>query len=126
MENHNLPPGSGMALLLWLKINAPTIYGVGTSICLAALVTLKDGKAWRDCLYAGGICGVISLGVINSLELFGMSESNALIVGVIIGGMGVERCLAIIRMVASIVMIYQPLLSAMNSRKRVGKIQKVA
>lgn len=101
MENHNLPPGSGMALLLWLKINAPTIYGVGASFGLAALITLKDGKAWLDCFYAGAICALISLGVINSLELFGMSESSALIVGVVIGGMGVERCLAIIRMVAS-------------------------
>ncbi|MGF6193170.1 hypothetical protein ABIE12_004541 [Serratia sp. 509] len=40
-------------------------------------------------------------GVINSLEMFGMSQANAVTVGVIVGGMGVERCLAIIRMVAS-------------------------
>ncbi|CNJ12495.1 Uncharacterised protein [Yersinia pseudotuberculosis] len=57
MENNNLPPGTVAASLLWLKIHAPTIYGVGASVCLAALVTLKDGKAWRDCLYAGGTYG---------------------------------------------------------------------
>lgn len=101
MHNQQLPPGSLAAVFLWVKANAVNISGVCAGAGLATLITLRDGKGWRDCLYAGGICGVISMGVINSLEMFGMGESNAVLAGVVIGGMGVERCLSILRMFAS-------------------------
>ncbi len=101
MDNHNMPPGFVEACIMWLKINSPTLYGVFAAFGMAALITLRDGNGWRDCFYAGAISGLIGLGVINSLEMFGMSQANAVTVGVIVGGMGVERCLAIIRMVAS-------------------------
>ncbi|TQI79990.1 lambda family phage holin [Serratia fonticola] len=102
MDNHHLPPGFVEALLMWIKINAPSLYGSFAAFGMATLLTLRDGKSWLDALYAGLVCLLITLGVINSLELFGISKDNALIVGVVIGGMGVERCLAILRMFASV------------------------
>ncbi|UAN55361.1 phage holin family protein [Serratia sp. JSRIV004] len=101
MDNNNLPPGFVEAFLMWIKFNAPAVYGSFAAFGMATLLTLRDGKSWLDALYAGLICLLITLGVINSLELFGMSQDNALIVGVVIGGMGVERCISILRIFAS-------------------------
>jgi lambda family phage holin len=97
MNNQHLPPGTLEALMLWAKTNAPVLYGSLAAFGMATLLTLRDGKSWLDAVIAGAICLLISLGVINSLELFGMSQDNALLIGVVIGGIGVERCLAILR-----------------------------
>lgn len=101
MNNQHLPPRFQEATLLWMKTNAPVLYGSFAAFGMATLLTLRDGKSWLDALYAGAICLLISLGVINSLELFGMSQDNALLIGVAIGGIGVERCLAILRTFSS-------------------------
>lgn len=101
MDNQHLPPGFVESSLLWIKLNAPVFYGSCAAFGLATLITLKDGKSWKDALYAGVICLIISLGVINSLELLGINPENALLVGVVIGGMGVERCLKILSIFAS-------------------------
>ncbi|QJU39046.1 MULTISPECIES: phage holin family protein [Serratia] len=101
MNNQHLPPGFLEATLLWMKTNAPVLYGSFAAFGMATLLTLRDGKSWMDAVYAGAICLLISMGVINSLELFGMSQDNALLIGVVIGGIGVERCLAILRAFSS-------------------------
>ncbi|QJU40989.1 phage holin family protein [Serratia marcescens] len=101
MNNQHLPPGFLEATLLWMKTNAPALYGSFAAFGMATLLTLRDGKSWLDAFYAGAICLLISLGVINSLELFGMSQDNALLIGIAIGGIGVERCLAILRAFSS-------------------------
>ncbi|MBW5814461.1 MULTISPECIES: phage holin family protein [Yersinia] len=101
MNNQHLLPETLEALILWAKTNAPVLYGSLAAFGMATLLTLRDGKSWLDALYAGAICLLISLGVINSLELFGMSQDNALLIGVVIGGIGVERCLAILRTFSS-------------------------
>ncbi|MCX8958330.1 hypothetical protein EHW65_14035 [Erwinia psidii] len=95
MEHPNLPPDFVAASITWLKHNAPVIYGALASFGMATLITLRDGKSWLNALMSGAICCLIALGVINSLEFFGLSSDNALLVGTIIGGMGVERCLAL-------------------------------
>jgi len=97
MHNQQLPPGFLEATLLWMKTNAPLLCGAAASFVMAILLTLRDGKGWLEALYAGFICLLISLGAINSLEFFGMSQDNALLIGVVIGGMGVERSLAVLR-----------------------------
>lgn len=101
MNNQHLSPGFLAATLLWMKTNAPVLYGSFAAFGMATLLIMRDGKSWLDALYAGAICLLISLGVINSLELFGMSQDNALLIGVVIGGIGVERCLAILRTFSS-------------------------
>lgn len=101
MNNQHLPPGFLEATLLWMKTNAPVLYGSFAAFGMATLLTLRDGKSWLDAVSAGAICLLISMGVINSLELFGMSQDNALLIGVVIGGIGVERCLAILRAFSS-------------------------
>lgn len=94
--------GFWAASLIYIKAHAPMIYGSFAAFGMATLLTLRDGKSWIDAFYAGTICLLIALGVINSLELLGMNKDNALIIGVVIGGIGVERCLTIFRMFASL------------------------
>lgn len=84
-----------------MKTNAPALYGSFAALGMATLLTLRDGKLWMDAFIAGCICLLISIGVINSLELFGMSQDNALLIGVVIGGIDVECCLAILRAFSS-------------------------
>ncbi|MGF6193171.1 hypothetical protein [Serratia sp. 2723] len=57
MDNHNMPPGLVEACIMWLKINSPTLYGIFAAFGMVALITLRDGKGWHDCFYAGAISG---------------------------------------------------------------------
>lgn len=102
MDNQHLPPGFWTVTLLWVKTNAPSIYGSLAACGMATMITLRDGKSWRKAILSGTICLLIALGVINSLEYFGWDKDHALLVGVVVGGIGVERCLAIMNVFASI------------------------
>ncbi|MBD8159214.1 phage holin family protein [Pantoea agglomerans] len=101
MNNNHIPPGFLEVSLLWVKTNAPSIYGSLASFGMALMVTLYDGKSWRNAFLSGLICLLISMGVINSLEYFGWQADHALLVGIVIGGIGVERCLSIMNVMAS-------------------------
>lgn len=101
MDNQHILPGFWDATLMWIRLNAPSIYGSLAAFGMALMVTLYDGKSWRNAILAGLICLLIALGVINSLEYFGWQSDHALIVGIVIGGIGVERCLAIMNDLAS-------------------------
>lgn len=101
MNNNHIPPGFLEVSMLWLKTNAPSFYGSLASFGMALMVTLYDGKSWRNAFLSGFICLLIALGVINSLEYFGWQSDHALLVGIVIGGIGVERCLSIMNVMAS-------------------------
>ncbi|MCU6327470.1 phage holin, lambda family [Enterobacter quasiroggenkampii] len=94
-------PGFWATTFLWIKNNAPSVYGGLTAFGIAALVGLKNRESWKDSMISGALCMLIAMSVINALDQLGMDKDYATLIGTFVGGLGANRCMAIIQMFAS-------------------------
>ncbi|MBK5145859.1 phage holin, lambda family [Budviciaceae bacterium BWR-B9] len=74
----------------WLNSNAAAITGVAAGFLMSAFKTQRAGDTLKDSFYESSMCALFSLGVITTLEYFGLPKSMAVLAGVIIGSMGTK------------------------------------
>ncbi|RXJ10442.1 phage holin, lambda family [Lelliottia nimipressuralis] len=94
-------PGFWAVSLLWVKKNAPAIYGGLTAFGIAFFLAIRDREFWKQAFTSGILCMLIAISVISALDQLGMDKDYATLIGTFVGGLGVDRCMAIIRMFAS-------------------------
>ncbi|MEY8709511.1 phage holin family protein [Mangrovibacter phragmitis] len=103
MQNYTPPDGWG-ALIQFLQHNRLAIQSSLTAFSIALLFCLRDGAGWRAAFNSGFICGFVALGVTSLLEQFGVSDIDwSFVVGVAVGGVGADRCRAIINAAVTLV-----------------------
>lgn len=83
-------PGLWVALAAWLAAHAPTIYGALLAMSIAFFRVIHGGGKISKALLGGVMCGLLSMALINGMELVGLSSSYAGFVGGLVGFIGAD------------------------------------
>lgn len=82
--------------VVWIIVNAPSVYTALSAAGVSVLMTLKDGKGWIYTLTTAPVCGLIALGIIPLLQLFGLPDNAAPVIGPVVGFIGADKVREII------------------------------
>jgi lambda family phage holin len=102
MQNFT-PPGGWGPVLHFLHEYRLAIQGTLTAFFIALLFSLWDGEGWKRSLNAGFICGFVALAVVSLFDQLGVADMDwSFVIGVAVGGAGVDRCRSLINAAVSI------------------------
>lgn len=75
----------------WIHEFLPSLYASGAATLISALMSVYDGKPVIKTVTGALSCGILTLAIAGSLELFGLPGNSVTFVGASIGFVGAER-----------------------------------
>lgn len=89
----NMPdkPDTWVLVLAWLSQHAPAFYAAGLALMISGLRIVYGGGTRRAAVLESLLCGLITLALLSGLELLGVPQSAAGIVGGMVGLLGVDK-----------------------------------
>ncbi len=84
-------PDTWLIVFAWLSQHAPALYAAGLAVSISALRIIYGGGTKKAAFLESLLCGCITLAMLSGLELLGIPQSAAGIVGGMIGLLGVDK-----------------------------------
>lgn len=75
----------------WINDFLPSLYAAGAAGSISALMSIYDGKSVVKTVTGSLSCGILTLAIAGSLELFGLPGNSVTFVGATIGFAGAEK-----------------------------------
>jgi len=87
----NFPHGILHQTMKWIEEFLPSLYAAGAAFSISALMSIYDGKSIAKTATGALACGILTLAVAGSLELFGLPGNSVTFVGAAVGFVGAEK-----------------------------------
>lgn len=75
----------------WIEDYLPSLYAACAAGSISALMSIYDGKSVVKTVTGALSCGILTLAIAGSLELFGLPGNSVTFIGASIGFVGAER-----------------------------------
>lgn len=75
----------------WIEDFLPSLYAAAAAGSISALMSIYDGKSVVKTVTGALSCGILTLAIAGSLELFGLPGNSVTFVGATIGFVGAEK-----------------------------------
>lgn len=75
----------------WIEDFLPSLYAAAAAGGISALMSIYDGKSIAKTVTGALSCGILTLTIAGSLELFGLPSNSVTFVGAAIGFVGAEK-----------------------------------
>jgi lambda family phage holin len=75
----------------WIEDFLPSLYAATAAGSISALMSIYDGKSVVKTVTGALSCGILTLSIAGSLELFGLPGNSVTFVGATIGFVGAEK-----------------------------------
>ena len=69
----------------------PALYAAGAAFSISALMSIYDGKPIAKTATGALSCGILTLAIAGSLELFDLPENSVTFIGAAVGFIGAEK-----------------------------------
>lgn len=91
MNNMPEKPDTWLLVLAWFSQHTPALYAAGLAVSISALRIIYGGGTRKAAILESLLCGFITLAILSGLELLGIPQSAAGIIGGMVGLLGVDK-----------------------------------
>ena len=91
MNNMPEKPDTWLLVLAWFSQHTPALYAAGLAVSISALRIIYGGGTRKAAILESLLCGFITLASLSGLELLGIPQSAAGIIGGMVGLLGVDK-----------------------------------